>query len=188
MQDSGMTTQDLGIEVASLTIPESEGSVVEALGRTLREGIVEEFAKEQEIPYQMILVQAKGGRDIDVVKLPQLIEMSDKRYPQWLKHCVETFSPFMVVQMSEVWMVSSDTPEEREAFEEWRGGVRRPFSEHPDRMESAWLSMESRAGVECWTAEIKRSEEGPATLGTWAQSPAEATVTGRLVGLMDPPH
>ncbi len=183
-----MTTQGIDIEVLSLTIPESEGSVVEAIGREMRVSIVEQFAKLQEVPYQMLFVQAKGGRDVDVVKLPQLLELEDERYPHWLKHCVESFSPFMVIQMSEVWMLRCDTPEEREEFERWRDGVRRPFSEHPDRMESVMLSMEHRAGVECWFAEIERPEGKPATLGTWAQSPAEATVRGRLVGLMDLPH
>lgn len=172
----------------SFTIPDSEGSVVEAIGRNMRDTLVGHFAKAQEIPYQMRFVQAKGGRDIDVVKLPQVVELEDKRYPHWLKHCIKTFSPFMVVQMSEVWTVKCSTPEESEALERWRDGVRRPFSEHPDRMESVWLSMESRAGVECWFAEIERHEGKPATLGTWAQPPAEATVGGRLTGLMDLPH
>ena len=186
----GVATQDINIdiEVIGLTFPESQGTLMEGIGRKLRDILVERFANDHEIPYQVLLIQSTGGRDVNVLKLPRIFELRDERYPLWLKHCIKSFSPFMVVQMSEVWMLRCNTPEEREEFERWRGGVRRPFSEHPDRMESVWLGMEYRAGVECWTAEIERPEGNPATLGAWGQVPAEATCSGDFVGLMDLPH
>lgn len=176
------------MNAVALSIPESEGDIVEALGRKLRGSIVDQFAKEQEAPPATFLIQAKGGRDVDVLTLPQVFEVGDPRYPLWLKHCIKLLSPFMVVQVSEVWILSCDTPEEREEFERWRGGVRRPFEEHPDRTEAVMLNLERGAGIETWTAAIVRSEGKPATLGTWNQPPANTTVSGRLVGLMDPPH
>jgi hypothetical protein len=179
---------DLEVEAISVRVPESEGSVVEAIGRKFRETTAKRFSIAEEIPYEMLMAISRGGRDVDLVSMPQLIPMADRRYPQFMKLCVDTFGPFMVIQLSETWSVRCATEEEQEELDRWKGGERRSYEEHPNRTENVMLTMESRAGFEAWFAEILRPKGKPATLGEWTQPPKGSNVTGRIVGLMDLPN
>lgn len=173
------------IEAIRLRMPDSESCVVTAITKLITDFVDSQFEEtDDQLEYQLILINGRGDREIDMVLLPCPVPPQDRRFRSYLEHCCKSFQPFMVVQYFESWTVLIEGEDEKRDFDEWKRDNDNDLSSHPNVRSRVTLTLERHEGMEMWNSLIDETGD-KRTLGAWSRTDTPGTTTsGRLANLL----